>query len=80
MVQLSPDLYFVLYFVEVVNHLHFSVGVVPDSSLAFERWLMHNLHSELSEFNVFVLDLVVVWGAYGPSNNSFYLRKSPFSN
>ena len=52
MVKLRPNFDLVLDFVVIIYHLHLALGVIPDSSLRLQTWLVHYFHSEFCDFNV----------------------------
>ena len=47
-IESGPQLYLIVYFVHVVDHLHFSVCVISDGSLLPQSWLVHHFHCKLS--------------------------------
>ena len=60
MIELGPEFNLIVNFIEVIDHLHFSVFIVANGAFSFQCRLMHHLHGKFDELIVTTLSLAPV--------------------
>ena len=85
MIKLRPNLNFSNNLIHIVYHMHFSFGIVPNSSFSSQCRFMHDFHGKFSSFTFFFLciilkSLAILWLTDRASNDFFNFTKTATTN